>query len=148
MRCSIILLLICSPFWCCTKIKEEWSFINEKSTALEEAFSNEGIFACEFPTEPFINAKEWQSYLTDHLVLDSTSIDSIPAGSYTALIRFEIDENGKLANFFIQKDPGHGLGKRVKDVIAQFNGRWTPSQYLDRKVKSYRVQPVTFLIEE
>jgi hypothetical protein len=109
----------------------------------------EEFFGCILYSVPSFDKKEWRGYLMNNLALDSAAVDTIPAGKYTANILFAIDNEGKIADVLIKNDPGYGLGKRAMDIISQYKGQWqwTASPY-GRELKSYRVQPVTFIIEE
>jgi hypothetical protein len=109
----------------------------------------EEFFGCILYSVPSFETKEWRDYLLDNLVLNSAAVDTIPAGKYTTNIQFEIDDKGKVVNVSIKTDPGYGLGKRAMDIISQYKGQWewTASPY-GRQIKNYRIQPVTFIVEE
>lgn len=95
-----------------------------------------------------IDRKEWEGYLMNNLVLDDQSLDTIPAGIYTVFIHFVIDKKGKIGDAAVFKDPGFGLGERVKKVVEKYPGSWQPAKLNDRLTASYHTQPVTFTIEE
>jgi hypothetical protein len=81
--------------------------------------------------------------------LDSAATDTIPPGVYTAKIQFDINEQGKIENVSIRADPGYGLGKRAMIIIANYPGQWEwTSLSYERQTKNYRIQPITFIIEE
>ncbi len=109
---------------------------------------NDSVFICNFPPELEVDSKKWMTYLTKNLELDSAALDTIPAGCYTVLARFSINENGDLEDVFVLKDPGFGLSQRVIKVISNCKGLWKPSIYLGRVTKSYRTQPITFIVEK
>jgi hypothetical protein len=95
-----------------------------------------------------VDLNEWSAYLTKSLVLNDSSLDTIPAGTYTVRIQFVIDKKGKINNVSVQEDPGHGLGQRVVKAIADYTGTWQPEKDDGRAVSSYHVQPITFIVEE
>lgn len=90
----------------------------------------------------------WKNYLIKNLVLDSASVDTIPAGTYKAIVQFVIDTDGKLKDIGIVTDPGYGLGARVKKVISKYKDKWIPEQFDWRPTVSYHRQPVIFIVEE
>jgi hypothetical protein len=109
---------------------------------------NDSIIICDYPLESEVDRKKWIKYLDQNLELDSASLDSIPAGCYTVLARFTVNENGNLVDVDVLKDPGFGLSQRVIRVISNCHGLWKPSIYLGRVTKSYRMQPITFIVEK
>jgi hypothetical protein len=109
---------------------------------------NDSAIICDFPPEPEVDRKKWITYLTSRLELDSASLDTIPAGTYTVLVQFTIDEKGNLKDVCVLKDPGYGLSQRVVKVISNCPGLWKPSTFRGRVTKSYRNQPITFIVEK
>lgn len=91
---------------------------------------------------------EWKTFLENSLVLDHQSLDSIPAGTYIVMARFAIDSSGRINDVSVLKDPGFGLGARVKRSFETYRGCWKPAQINGRVVGSYRNQPITFIVEE
>ncbi len=106
------------------------------------------LLICIIPLEPQIDQEVWQKYLQDNLVLDSAALDTILPGTYTAMIRFVVDRQGRISNVSIQKDPGYGLGEKARNIIAQYKGLWQPAMQSGLTVKAYKVQPITFVIED
>jgi hypothetical protein len=95
-----------------------------------------------------IDRKEWEGYLMNNLVLDDRSLDTIPAGIYTVFIHFVIDKKGKIGDVAVFKDPGFGLGQRVKKVLDKYQGAWRPAKLNGRLMSSYQAQRITFIVEE
>lgn len=91
---------------------------------------------------------DWKTYLETNLQPDSLLLDTVPAGRYTINASFVIDINGRVTDVVIKNDPGHGLGNFVKKVIEAYKGKWRPAELHGRAIKSYRMQPVTIIIEE
>ena len=134
-----------------------WKSYSNTDTAINNPEENpdttkgkaENIFICKLPIEVQNNWKEWKRYLQDSLVLDDASLDSIPAGIYKVFIQFEFDEIGKISNVSVLKDPGYRLGLRALDVISKYNSNWKFSEVFEgRPYKSYRRQPIIFVVEE
>jgi hypothetical protein len=114
-----------------------------------DTIREEDAFTCILRTEPEAHPLEdWNKFLTGSLELDSVSVDTIPAGRHTVIVQFVVDEKGKINNTETVYDPGYGLALRVINVLNNYKGRWEPSMQGGRPVKSYRKQPVTFVIEE
>ena len=145
MRSSFIIPFILLFIFGCNRMKEIPYQNNTENIETEDAQDNS--FTICGP-DASIDLKEWQKYLHDNLVLDSISVDTIPAGTYITFIQFVIDERGKITDVSITKDSGYGLGQRTANVISQYKGRWKPAQGNEYPVKSYRRQPVTFIVEE
>lgn len=105
-------------------------------------FSQEIIHHC-YP-DPEFNREHWTAYLENNLEFDSAYLISIPAGTYKAIIEFEIGKDGSILDACIYTDPGYGLG--LKALVAVRN-------YKEKAVNPYgfktlRRQPITFVIEE
>lgn len=95
-----------------------------------------------------VDRKAWEAYLARNLVLDDQSLDTIPAGIYTVFACFVIDKKGKLSDASVFKDPGFGLGQRVKKVLDKYHGSWQPATLNGRPISSHQAQRITFTIEE
>lgn len=122
---------------------------HEIDYSLKDTLDNEDVFnVCIFPEETLVDIEKWKKYLMTSLVLDSASMDTIPAGTYTVIVDFSIGEKGRLSNVSVVKDPGYGLGKRVIEVLLTCEGIWKPAMYKGRPILNYRRQPITFIVEE
>lgn len=111
----------------------------------------ENILSCgyiEIPAVPLPDYNTWHEYLKNNLDLNLAEALKIPTGKYTVLMQFVVDREGCLTNFKVLKDPGFGLGKKVLKVFNNYKGHWKPGERNGRKVKSYKVQPITFFIED
>jgi hypothetical protein len=116
--------------------------------SFETDLDNDSAIICDIPPEPEVDRKKWVAYLTKSLELDSASLDTIPAGTYTVMAQFTIDEKGNLQDVSILKDPGYGLSQRVVKVISNCPGLWKPSMYNGHTTISYRKQPILFIVEK
>jgi hypothetical protein len=103
---------------------------------------------CGADIEAYINRERWTAYLNENLILDDAYLDSIPVGTYKVFVQFVVDAKGKLNDIKIITNPGYGLGNRVRNVIAQYKGRWIPEEFNEHATASYHRQPVTFIVEE
>jgi hypothetical protein len=128
-----------------TKIiaEKEIEYPTEDTVEIEEVFN-----VCIFPDEPAVDLEAWKKYLNDSLILDDASLDTIPSGSYTVIVKFAVGEKGRLSKISILKDPGHGLGERVTKLLLNCEGIWRPVIDKGGYINSYRIQPITFTVEE
>jgi hypothetical protein len=110
--------------------------------------NSDDIIICEFPIEARVNKEEWTAYLNKNLVLNDASLDTIPTGTYTVFVQFTIDKKGRIGDVMILRDPGYGLGRRVANVVLKFKDKWEPAEQNGQFIKSYRRQPITFIVEE
>ena len=53
-----------------------------------------------------------------------------------------------MSDVSVFKDPGFGLGQRVKKVLDKYSGSWLPAKLNSRPLSSYNTHPVTFVVEE
>ena len=140
MRSSLIIL-----FFLISNIKN--SIANQTPDTLPEINEIGFMMGCiEIPAKP--NFNEWASYLQNKLVLDDSSLSLIPPACYTVIIQFVIDKEGKIRDVSIWKDPGYGLGQRAAQAVSNYPGKWEPATLNGRLIKSYRKQPITFLVEK
>ena len=151
------LFFIIASFTLTTTASSQLSLPTEKITEKEIEFplltedieQMECLHYCIFPEEPSVDLEKWTTYLNDSLVLDEASLDTIPPGKYTVIVQFEVGAEGKLSNISILKEPGYGLGERVKKVISKCIRIWKPVIDNNGQItRNYRKQPITFVVEE
>ena len=94
------------------------------------------------------NRQDWDSYMRKNAVLPASVARSIPSGTYKVLISFIIDINGSLQDIKADNDPGYGLAARALEVFKGYRGKWQPANQCGRLVKSYKKEPVIFVISE
>jgi periplasmic protein TonB len=66
-------------------------------------------------------------------------------GKYTIHVRFVVEKDGSITNVQALDDPGFGTKKSVEKIIRK-GPKWRPAETAGQKVRSYRTQPVTFMI--
>ncbi len=108
----------------------------------------EDVMVCIFEIEAEVQYEKWKRYLIRNLELDSLTTDTIPPGTYSVKINFEINSTGKLQNAKVAIDPGYGLGERVKKVVSGYKDFWKPAIRKGNPVSSFRTQMVTFIVEQ
>ena len=154
MRCTAILLFLL-PIFSCSQVKK---FVQESQANIREKEEQEqlnlrgeditGFHIGCMEQSATVDSQIWENYLKSNLVLDDASLDTIPAGNYTVFVQFVIDKEGKIGDASINKDPGYGLGQKVVKTISGYKGLWKPALSNGRLILSYRLQPVTFIVEE
>jgi protein TonB len=68
-----------------------------------------------------------------------------PSGTYTAIIKFVVNEDGTASNFVPETDLGYGIENELISKM-QNGARWVPATMFGRKVKAYRRQPITLVV--
>ena len=146
MRCFFVFVTsLMAVFASCQQIRQ-----NDSSEKKGEENNSEALYSCIFLVEPSAHPDfaTWSKYLQDNLELDSAEVSKIPAGNYTVIIQFAVEADGRLTELKLVKKPGFGLGEKVLKVFDNYRGRWAPAEQSGKPVKSYRKQPITFIIEE
>lgn len=88
----------------------------------------------------------WREFLQNNLRAETPATFGAPEGRYTVLIQFIVDKEGKLSEFKPLTRYGYGMENEVIRLLKK-SPLWTPAQQNGRKVKAYRRQPVTFILE-
>ena len=114
----------------------------------KEEEQNTGIFFCgAIEKDAEVDTRHWRDYLNQNLQLDSLAQDTIPEGTYSITATYIIGRNGCIDEVKILNDPGFGLGKKVAEVISKYE-QWIPAERNGRRVKAYRRQTITFIVED
>ena len=92
-------------------------------------------------------AKSWFNYLVNNLDSETPINNGAPAGQYTVLVQFQICTDGSLCDIVAKNNPGYGLSEEAIRVIKK-SGNWVPAEVMGNKVKSYHIQPITFVVED
>jgi protein TonB len=90
--------------------------------------------------------KIWMGHISKKTQLPDSIIKDIPAGKYKVNIQFVVDIHGNIGQVKAKNDPGYGLAKIAVDVISTYKGKWQPANQCGRNVKSYKEQPITFIV--
>jgi len=89
----------------------------------------------------------WIRFLERNLNPDVPVSNGAPAGKYTVLIQFVIDQEGKVSEIKPLTSIGYGMEQEAIRVLQKAN-KWNPAIQNGRQVKTYRRQPITFLIND
>jgi len=83
-----------------------------------------------------------------HSQLPDSISNTIPAGTYKVSVEFVIDVHGNIGQLKAKNDPGFGLARRAENILRSYKGEWRPASQCGRLVKSYKTQPVVFIISD
>ena len=89
--------------------------------------------------------KGWRSYLERNLNPDVPVKRKAPAGTYNVRIKFIVQKDGSISDISAETTYGYGMEEEVIRVITK-GPKWVPAVQYGRKVKAYRIQPVTFVV--
>jgi periplasmic protein TonB len=98
--------------------------------------------------EASVDRVKWVEHLTKSLgvVVDSAS-KVLKPGTYTVLVKFIVEKDGRISEANAMNDPGFGIGPMAAEIIRK-GPRWKPAKINKRPVRSYFTQPVTFILTE
>jgi len=86
----------------------------------------------------------WKRFLMENMVYPKKAIKKNVQG--TVIARFIVDKDGTLSD--IEAIDGPELLREAAIDIIKKSPNWKPAQQHGRKVKSYKIQPITFKIQE
>ena len=92
------------------------------------------------------NQKAWVEHMSKKTQLPDSVIKDIPPGTYKVNVQFVVDIHGNIGQVKAKNDPGFGLAKMAVEVISTYKGKWQPANQCGRIVKSYKEQPITFIV--
>ncbi len=87
------------------------------------------------------NGAIWKKYLQKNLRAE-VAAESVKGGSVR--IGFTVDTPGKCVDIYVRKSVEFVLDEEVKRIIAA-SPLWTPAEQDGKKVKAFRIQPITFV---
>jgi protein TonB len=90
---------------------------------------------------------DWGKFLERNLRGNVPVDNGAPAGKYTVLIQFVIDQEGKVSEIKPLTNMGYGMEEEAIRVLKKAD-KWSPAIQNGHPVKTYRKQPITFQIDE
>jgi protein TonB len=87
----------------------------------------------------------WTRFLERNLNPNVPVDNGAPEGKYTVLIQFVIDQEGKISDIKAMTNMGYGMEQEAIRVLKKAD-KWNPAIQNGKQVKTYRRQPITFLI--
>ncbi len=88
----------------------------------------------------------WQNFIANNMKSNVPIKNGAPRGKYLVRVKFSIDPKGNVIDVFSETDHGFGIDEEVIRVIKK-SRKWIPAIHLNKPVKAYRLQPLTFSIE-
>jgi hypothetical protein len=89
----------------------------------------------------------WVRYLKKNLNADVPVDNNAPSGLYPVQVRFVVSKDGSVTNVKTLTKNGYGTEEEVIRIMEK-SGKWIPAIYNGRAVNAYRIQPITFLVQE
>jgi protein TonB len=89
----------------------------------------------------------WKRYLERSLSSFNPADNGAPAGTYTTYVQFVVDKDGNISDVKALTNYGYGMEDEAIKVIKK-GPAWTPAIQNGRKVKAYRKQPITFVVQD
>jgi protein TonB len=88
----------------------------------------------------------WRKYLERNLNAATPVDNGAPEGTYTVWVQFVVDREGAISDVKAQTNHGFGMEQEAVKVIGK-GPKWEPAVQNGRKVKAYRKQPITFVVQ-
>jgi len=92
-------------------------------------------------------APAWQEFLSRNLKADVVVKKGGPAGKYTVIVSFVVDEDGNVSEVKALNDPGYGTAAEAVRVI-QHGPDWVPAKLNGKAIKYRQKQAITFAVSE
>lgn len=89
----------------------------------------------------------WRKYLERNLDANTPVENGAPAGSYTVIVQFIVDKEGRISDVKAITSHGYGMEDEAVKIIRK-GPDWVPAVQNGRNVKAYRKQPITFVVSE
>lgn len=112
------------------------------STTAENRIFEKVDFEATFPG----GLPAWKKHLEKNLKPTVPIDNGAPVGNYTVVVQFIVDKEGVVSDIKALTNFGYGMEQEVIRVI-QKGPRWLAANQNGRKVKAYRKQPITFVVE-
>ena len=87
------------------------------------------------------NNKAWKSFLVKNL---NAEVGNQSVNGGTVRVGFIVDTLGKCTDIYVRKSIEFVLDEEVKRIIY-ISPPWNPAEQGGKKVKAYRIQPITFV---
>ncbi len=90
-------------------------------------------------------ADAWRKYLERNLKASTPVDNGASPGSYTVVVQFIVDKEGKISNVKASTNHGYGMEEEAVKIIKK-GPTWEPAIQKGRQVKAYRKQPIDFIV--
>ena len=115
----------------------------ENGAATTTSVSDRDEKEAEYPS----GSKGFVDFLGKNLRGDIATKNGARPGTYTVIVRFIIEKDGRVSNIIPETNLGYGMEEEVIRIIKS-TSRWIPARQFGIPVKAYRRQPITFMISE
>ncbi len=88
----------------------------------------------------------WFSFLSENLNSNVPGDKGCPPGKYQVVVRFIVDKEGVIDSIIPETHYGYGMEEELIRVL-KLSAKWNPATQNGRLVKSYKRQPLTFVVE-
>lgn len=122
------------------------SGVDNGKDVIPEQVNKDEIWTGPVEIETSFNGN-WIRFLERNLNPNVPADNGAPVGKYTVLIQFVIDQEGKVSEIKALTNMGYGMEQEAIRVLKKAD-KWNPAIQNGRQVKTYRRQPITFLINE
>jgi hypothetical protein len=89
----------------------------------------------------------WKKFLELNLNAGVPIANGAPAGLYKVWVQFVVGKDGSVTDIKPLTNWGYGMEDEVIRIIKKAEG-WSPASIGGKPVKAFRMQPVTFSVEE
>lgn len=89
----------------------------------------------------------WKKFLERNLDPDVPVRNRASAGTYTVIVQFVVDKEGRITDIKPLTKFGFGMEEEVIRILRK-SPKWVPAIQFGRNVKAYRRQPVTFMVSK
>lgn len=91
--------------------------------------------------------KGWMIFVQNNLNPKVPVKKKAPAGQYQVVVQFVVNTEGAVTDITSLTSNGYGMEQEVERMLKK-SPRWKPANQFGRKVNAYRLQPITFVVEE
>ncbi len=88
----------------------------------------------------------WRKFLERNLNPNTPVDNGAPEGTYTVWVQFVVDREGAISDVKALTSHGYGMEQEAVKVISK-GPKWEAAVQNGRKVKAYRKQPITFVVQ-
>lgn len=119
-----------------------------RSSSCIDADGNPVKSECKNEEADFVGGIDgWRAFLTSFLNPDVPVKNNAPAGTYTVMLQFVVEKDGRLNDIKALTAFGYGMEQEAIRVLRR-SPRWQPGILFGHTVRAYRRQPITFQIVE
>ncbi|MFN4315953.1 MAG: N-acetylmuramoyl-L-alanine amidase [Chitinophagaceae bacterium] len=101
----------------------------------------------EEPAQPKGGDAAWRKHLERTLDAGVAVRNDAPLGQYQVKIRFLVKKDGSISDLMPMTQQGYGMEEEAMRVL-QSGLEWIPAKQNGQAVNSYRIQPITFVVNK